>query len=234
MGKKGFTLIELLVVIAIIAILAAILLPVFARARENARKATCQSNIKQLASGWMQYTQDYDEMTIPYSSTGGSGGVAFAPWNRVIQPYLKSSDVFKCPSSTNVQSIGYNFRVGCNYDPATNATSFGRNLAAIPLPAQTPLFADVVGSNVANQCMVFLTDNNNNNSGRILTDPNNPTTNWSTNAAGSIPATRHMDGCNYGFCDGHVKWLINTAGGPARDNLDYGVDGTVGGPAGYH
>lgn len=61
---KGFTLIELLVVIAIIAILAAILFPVFARARENARRSSCQSNLKQIALGWMQYNQDYDEMMV--------------------------------------------------------------------------------------------------------------------------------------------------------------------------
>src|SRR3982750_643928 len=87
--KKGFTLIELLVVIAIIALLAAILFPVFARARENARKTSCQNNLKQIVLAWQQYTQDWDEQTIPISTTGASTGTAFV-WNQLIQPYLKS------------------------------------------------------------------------------------------------------------------------------------------------
>src|SRR5689334_5202516 len=83
-AKPGFTLIELLVVIAIIAILAAILFPVFARARENARRASCQSNLKQIGLGIMMYTQDYDE-TFPRSAIGGftyqnSGVNNQAPW----------------------------------------------------------------------------------------------------------------------------------------------------------
>src|SRR6187549_1872617 len=91
--KKGFTLIELLVVIAIIAILAAILFPAFARARENARRASCQSNLKQIGLGIMQYTQDYDEK-YPYQATGGAGDcfadTAPINWARGIYPYVKS------------------------------------------------------------------------------------------------------------------------------------------------
>ena len=70
--RRGFTLIELLVVIAIIALLAAILFPVFARARENARKSSCANNLKQIALGWTQYSQDYDELIVPYTLSGGS------------------------------------------------------------------------------------------------------------------------------------------------------------------
>jgi prepilin-type N-terminal cleavage/methylation domain-containing protein/prepilin-type processing-associated H-X9-DG protein len=90
--RRGFTLIELLVVIAIIAILAAILFPVFARARENARRASCQSNLKQIGLGLMQYTQDYDE-TMPM--TGGA-----MPWSSALFPYMKSTQVWDCPSNT--------------------------------------------------------------------------------------------------------------------------------------
>lgn len=90
--SSGFTLIELLVVIAIIAILAAILFPVFGRARENARRSSCQSNLKQIGLGMMQYTQDYDEMLIP--AFNGSGA-----WFNTIQPYVKSQQLLKCPTS---------------------------------------------------------------------------------------------------------------------------------------
>jgi prepilin-type N-terminal cleavage/methylation domain-containing protein/prepilin-type processing-associated H-X9-DG protein len=94
-AKRGFTLIELLVVIAIIAILAAILFPVFARARENARRASCQSNLKQIGLGLMQYLQDYDE-AMPFAPTGpGNGG---HDWTVDVMPYLKSQEIFNCPS----------------------------------------------------------------------------------------------------------------------------------------
>src|SRR3954462_467000 len=89
-SAQGFTLIELLVVIAIIAILAAILFPVFARARENARRTSCLSNLKQIGLGIMQYTQDFDE-TLPvydYPPNGTHG------WSNAIEPYLKSAQIF--------------------------------------------------------------------------------------------------------------------------------------------
>jgi prepilin-type N-terminal cleavage/methylation domain-containing protein len=109
--KKGFTLIELLVVIAIIAILAAILFPVFARARENARRASCQSNLKQIGLGLMQYTQDYDESYAPVQypgpalATQGPGGAHTGNWSQLIQPYVKSTQLFQCPSNTQNASI---------------------------------------------------------------------------------------------------------------------------------
>src|SRR3954469_14896504 len=94
---KGFTLIELLVVIAIIAILAAILFPVFGRARENARRSSCQSNMKQLGLGFMQYAQDYDER-FPVGEIYVSLNAAFGNgWSGDIYPYVKSSQIYKCP-----------------------------------------------------------------------------------------------------------------------------------------
>jgi prepilin-type N-terminal cleavage/methylation domain-containing protein/prepilin-type processing-associated H-X9-DG protein len=101
--KKAFTLIELLVVIAIIAILAAILFPVFARARENARRASCMSNLKQVGLGLMQYTQDYDEtnpntsLPGPITHTGSADGRDFW-WTDAIFPYVKSKQLYTCPS----------------------------------------------------------------------------------------------------------------------------------------
>ena len=115
---SGFTLVELLVVIAIIAILAAILFPVFARARENARRSSCQSNLKQIGLGVLQYAQDYDEIMVPawlegscsagqgwqptystgFGCNSGTNGGNFK-WMDLIQPYVKSEQIFNCPSA---------------------------------------------------------------------------------------------------------------------------------------
>ena len=96
--RKAFTLIELLVVIAIIAILAAILFPVFGRARENARRSSCQSNLKQIGLGIMQYTQDFDERWPMGNAVSGPN------WRQVMQPYIKSTQLFMCPSNPAAQS----------------------------------------------------------------------------------------------------------------------------------
>jgi prepilin-type N-terminal cleavage/methylation domain-containing protein/prepilin-type processing-associated H-X9-DG protein len=105
---KGFTLIELLVVIAIIAILAAILFPVFARARENARRASCQSNLKQIGLGLLQYAQDYDEQfaSTQYGPTNVnehwySDNSNVYKWMDAIYPYVKSEQIFDCPSAVS-------------------------------------------------------------------------------------------------------------------------------------
>ena len=104
MHERGFTLIELLVVIAIIAILAAILFPVFAQAREKARQTSCLSNMKQTGLAFMQYLQDYDER-FPAMTCADSFGPScqepfngFLSWNFTIQPYIKNQDVYICPS----------------------------------------------------------------------------------------------------------------------------------------
>lgn len=121
--ERGFTLIELLVVIAIIAILAAILFPVFARARENARRSSCQSNQKNIGLGVLQYLQDYDEMTPPSAAVGPN------PTDG-IQPYIKSAQIFVCPSTTGAaNSYSYN-------GPATT------NIAAIDPVSLTPMLAE--------------------------------------------------------------------------------------------
>lgn len=119
-ARPGFTLIELLVVIAIIAILASILFPVFARARENARRSACQSNLKQIGLGILQYCQDFDEI-LPYSDYGTdfngsdlvSGGTRYK-WMDAIYPYVKSQQMFNCPSRPKGFS-DYIYGNGTNY-----------------------------------------------------------------------------------------------------------------------
>ena len=110
---SGFTLIELLVVIAIIAILASILFPVFARARENARRASCQSNLKQIGLGFQQYTQDYDGWS-PGSTTGN------VSWPSTIFPYIKSEQIFACPSSDDTQTSADYVAPATNYQGQTS------------------------------------------------------------------------------------------------------------------
>jgi len=129
-SKEGFTLIELLVVIAIIAILAAILFPVFAQARESARRTACLSNTRQIGTALTMYTQDYDE-TLPTVSGGGVPFHYVDVWN-LLQPYVKSIDVFFCPDRT---------QAGCNTlpifgTPGDRCIGYGYNWG--PLQTFTP------------------------------------------------------------------------------------------------
>jgi prepilin-type N-terminal cleavage/methylation domain-containing protein/prepilin-type processing-associated H-X9-DG protein len=163
LNRQAFTLIELLVVIAIIAILAAILFPVFARARENARRASCMSNLKQIGLGWLQYAQDYDEKLPPLMTCSsdpadsGPSGSCVAPrvyWYSVkgtpglLDPYVKSYQVFACPSQTGYLGYGYNRR-GFALWPGYSSDGTIASLAAIETPSQHIVMADSYGNGYA-------------------------------------------------------------------------------------
>jgi len=217
---RGFTLIELLVVIAIIAILAAILFPVFARARENARRASCMSNLKQIGLGFMMYVQDYDEKFPPYlinytsPPTEPNGVTPNNPyaWADALQPYIKSTQVFQCPSESKSAPLGV---AGSPFagqpDPASwgytdywfNSTLSKQSQAIITSASLTVLSGDGSSGNAYyfyNGCSIT------GNASDITCDGTTPySTMLSTKQAGLF--SRHLDGINYAFADGHVKWL---------------------------
>jgi prepilin-type N-terminal cleavage/methylation domain-containing protein/prepilin-type processing-associated H-X9-DG protein len=221
--RTGFTLIELLVVIAIIAILAAILFPVFARARENARRSSCQSNLKQLGLGVMQYVQDYDEK-YPYALMGDNGtpspagtgfGTTYWIWYQTLQPYTRSFQVAVCPSGNGAYSqTPYDGHYGANRLMMPD----GRPTAPPPIAAAsiesvatTYLLMD------AGPYMVTPSDATGPGGSFWYTPgacgPGGDTTTANAFAAwekSDCQTGRHLEGNNIAFADGHVKWLKNT------------------------
>jgi prepilin-type N-terminal cleavage/methylation domain-containing protein/prepilin-type processing-associated H-X9-DG protein len=194
MRRHGFTLIELLVVIAIIAILAAILFPVFAKAREKARQSSCLSNVKQITLGFLQYAQDYDESI--FGGRGTSGGVPGA-----LGPYTKNMQIFLCPSYNGAHYRGTNCGLTCGnwnrdcpqgaycggYTYFNNTATGGciglgmARLGTYDTPANQIVFFE-------GKCAMAVT---------TLVNETVDHTDFA----------RHNDGMNVAYLDGHAKWI---------------------------
>jgi prepilin-type N-terminal cleavage/methylation domain-containing protein/prepilin-type processing-associated H-X9-DG protein len=201
--RSGFTLIELLVVIAIISILASILFPVFARARENARRSSCLSNLKQMGLGAAQYSQDYDEKVLPnYVLANACADTIF--FGTLAQPYIKSTQLFVCPSATSDTNYdyGWNGIAPGNWTTAGYAAKQGVRSNAYACPSGSASAGLSLAAIDETATTIMLFDG--------TEDATTPADVWSENYTdyGSNPkvSARHLDGANYLFVDGHVKW----------------------------
>ena len=220
---RGFTLIELLVVIAIIAILAAILFPVFAKAREKARGSSCLSNQRQFGSACMQYAQDFDER-YPKSFLANAGYVYW--WQDLVQPYIHNYQIVSCPSGPMAT---FNSSRPPVLNPATGTYSYaalvtsyampdmevdingkvikpvpGSNLAEVQDPAGTIMFCDANTIEIGAGGTGYYSGDF---AGVRLLDQTD------LGGAYSRVEMRHNDGFNCCFADGHSKWLRNSMPG---------------------
>lgn len=192
-SRRGFTLIELLVVIAIIGILAAILFPVFGRARENGRRASCQSNLKQMGVATMQYLQDNDERYMLHAHVVDGVQVS-ASWFEHLQPYIKSEQVFKCPSNSGDERRVFPDNDNAPIDPKSDYIQNGLfvhavHAARIGTPAQQIYAAEREENYDVEDYHPWPEPENGNKP------------EWD-----NVNKNIHLDGSNYLFADGHVKW----------------------------
>jgi prepilin-type N-terminal cleavage/methylation domain-containing protein/prepilin-type processing-associated H-X9-DG protein len=238
MKRRAFTLIELLVVIAIVAILAAILFPVFAKARDKGRAASCLSNLKQMGAGIMMYVQDYDD-TYPRQSYLDAGGVKDWTWTVVVQPYVANNQVFVCLSDAapcpplinngkvyqQVPLLSYI----ANYDVIPEHGWQPPAMAEIDSPANTIMLAErrplytgsaasptsswegVSGFNPDEPNNVPYVDATMNDALTTLaadTNPDGTIGSGGTTCLYRVQWDRHLGGANYLMADGHAKWYL--------------------------
>ncbi len=221
--RKGFTLIELLVVIAIIAILAAILFPVFAKAREKAKQGACLSNLKQIGLADMMYAQDYDETTaLCLILNAGSPGHAYQnrryPYE-IIQPYIKNTGIFVCPGDPSpwdpsvygtpdawLCSYGANIHVSAaspSINPAADGFKGGTRgvrLSVLQVPAETVDWCDVYQQPVSSGFVPA--------PGQAKCTPQWTGVTWGIGPRVAYCAlTRHLGGINVVWMDGHAKFV---------------------------
>jgi prepilin-type N-terminal cleavage/methylation domain-containing protein/prepilin-type processing-associated H-X9-DG protein len=237
--RRGFTLIELLVVIAIIAILAAILFPVFAQARDSARQTTCLNNCKQLGTALMMYAQDYDESYPSWTYATTPGGLkygqrwadwSFATWVDALMPYVKNNQVFACPNGPKTGANflfgpkGAQFPVNLAINEYIEDRSRGfSTISALSGARNGPSDVTVIAESNYAGIYQDWTDNY-----KIPGKPNNFGLYrfYCANGAGNnICVPRHRDhGINAVFADGHAKFVngANIRGG-AGDNREWPI-----------
>ena len=211
----GFTLIELLVVVAMIALLAAVLFPVFQKVRENARRTTCMSNLKQIGLALTQYAGDNDEALPPgaYSLPGGSNPVT---WRQLVFPFVKSVQVFTCPSNP------YN-AIPTDVDPAdTFFASYGSNDSVLQIHNRMTLLNDI-----QNPSTVFTVGESDGVGFKLNDPPNPPLNDPGCGGCDLHPADSHTDlfaghlaRSNWLFADGHVRSLRPTQTCQGTDQWD--------------
>jgi len=208
--RKGFTLIELLVVIAIIAILAAILFPVFARAREAARQSSCLNNLRQWGTASQMYAQDYDGMfTPPYKYQGPGGCAALDWWDDLLQPYVKNRQIAVCPSKKRVEGCG---NAANRWFNGTKVMSYAVNTIEVwsvtgwSAAEKYGLRRPGTAGESVNEAEIG------DASGTIWLVDSDHQELWNEGSLDYVAAQtplyrRHNDGFNAAYVDGHVKWM---------------------------